>query len=210
MSKDKSLFHAFRRRRKSRREEDRFLAEVRLGRYALPPHSIKVKVMEENTPSPRPGVFIETGTYHGDTVNEMKGRYGKVVSIEVDPVLCGKARERFRGDPNVEIVLGDCARELPRLLEALSERAVFWLDGHWSGEGTGKGEVEEPVLLSLRQIREHPVKGHVIFIDDARYFDGRGERPGIVEVLLRLQEIDPSYRIRILDDIVIAIPDPEG
>jgi len=71
MSKDKSLYIAFRRRRKARREEDRFLAEVRLGRYALPPHSIKIKVMEENTPDPRPKVFIETGTYHGDTVNVM-------------------------------------------------------------------------------------------------------------------------------------------
>jgi len=210
MSKDKSLYIAFRRRRKARREEDRFLAEVRLGRYALPPHSIKIKVMEENTPDPRPKVFIETGTYHGDTVNVMKGRYGKVVSIEVDPVLCDKARERFREDSNVEIILGDCARELPRILEALSEPAVFWLDGHWSGEGTGKGEMEEPVLLSLRQIREHPVRGHVIFIDDARYFDGRSGRPVIVEVLLRLQEVDASYRIRILDDIVIAVPDPEG
>lgn len=210
MSKDRSLFHALRRRRKSRREEDRFLAEVRDGLYALPPHSIKVKVMEENTPSPRPKVFIETGTYLGDTVQAVKGRYAKVVSIEVDGPLCEKARERFREDRNVEIVLGDCVRELPRVLEALSEPAVFWLDGHWSGEGTGKGDVEEPVLLSLRQIREHPVRGHVVFIDDARYFDGKDGRPGIVEVLLRLQEVDPSYRIRILDDIVIAVPGPEG
>jgi hypothetical protein len=161
-------------------------------------------VMEENTPSPRPGVFIETGTYHGDTVNEMKGRYGRVVSIEVDPVLCGKARERFRGDRNVEIILGDCARELPRILETVSEPAVFWLDGHWSGEGTGKGEVEEPVLLSLRQIREHPVKGHVIFIDDA-LLDGRG-RPGIVECSSAWRST--RHRIRILDDIVLAVPDP--
>jgi hypothetical protein len=166
-----------------------------------------MRVLEENAPRPRPRIFIETGTYLGDTVQEMKSRYEKVVSIEIDRALYERARERFRNDPNVTLMFGDCVRELPKILGPLAEPAVFWLDGHWSGAGTGKGEVADPILLSLEQIGSHPVRGHAIFIDDARYFDGREGRPGIVDVLVKLRDIGRDYRIRILNDIVIATED---
>ena len=204
MSGKKGFFRSLRKSYDRARYERRYLSGIRLGRYVLPPQSVKMRVLEENVPAPRPNVFIETGTYHGDTVAEMKSRYGKVVSIEIDRDLHEKARERFRDDPNVVLVFGDCARELPKILGRLAEPAVFWLDGHWSGAGTGRGEVTDPVLLSLEQIGSHPVREHAIFIDDARCFDGREDRPDIVDVLARLRAIHPGYRIRILNDIVIA------
>ena len=98
----------------------------------------------------------------------IKDRYASVISIEIDPTLYKDACARFANDKNVRIAHGDCAREMPLILSALQEPAVFWLDGHYSGGGTGKGEVEDPILISLNQIAGHPVHGHVIFIDDAR------------------------------------------
>jgi hypothetical protein len=207
MPEGKKGFRSLRRSYDRARHERRYLSGIRLGRYVLPPQSIKMRVLEENSPRPCPGVFIETGTYHGETVQEMKSRYGKVVSIEIDKALYEKARERFKDDANVTIVLGDCAKELPKILDLLSEPAVFWLDGHWSGAGTGKGKVVDPVLMSLEQIGSHPVKEHAIFIDDARYFDGKDGRPDIVDVLVRLRGINRGYLIRILNDIVIATAD---
>jgi hypothetical protein len=56
----------------------------------------------------------------------LKFRYGKVASIEIERGLYEKARERFRDDPNVVLVFGNCARELPKILDGLAERAVFW------------------------------------------------------------------------------------
>lgn len=208
MSAKRGLFRSLRRYYDRARRERSYLEGIRLGRYVLPPHSIKMKVLEENAPRPRPGVFIETGTYHGDTVDAMKSRYRKVVSIEIDRALHEKAMERFKGDANVLLVHGDCAKELPAVLRSLSETAVFWLDGHWSGAGTGKGEMVDPVLLSLEQIGAHPVKSHAIFIDDARYFDGTEGRPHIADVLAMLKGINGEYRIRILNDIVIATLEP--
>ena len=160
--------------------------------------------IKANIPAPRPRVFIETGTYKGDTVAEMKPVFGSVISIEIDNALYLKARSRFERDANVSIRQGDCVSELPAILDGLKEPAVFWLDGHYSGGGTGKGVVEDPILISLEQISAHSVKGHAIFIDDARTFDGREGRPELHEVLAKLKQINPLYLLRIQNDIIVA------
>ncbi|MBI5686693.1 MAG: hypothetical protein HZC54_16630 [Verrucomicrobia bacterium] len=204
MSKSKSLLQSLKQRRHRLRNERRFLEALRRGDYALPPPSVKLAIIERNLPASRPRVFIETGTYHGETVAAMKPLYASVISIEIDDTLYRKACERFAGDTNVRIVHGDCSGELPSILATLREPAVFWLDGHFSGAGTGQGVVADPILLSLDQIAAHPVKEHVIFIDDARTFDGRDGRPDLSEVLNRLKKINDRYILRIQADVVIA------
>lgn len=200
----RSLQRGYHRRRKERRYSEAMLR----GDYSLPPQSVKLAVIRNNVPHPRPQAFIETGTYYGDTVAAVKDLYARVTSIEVDEVLHKKACARFSADKNVCITHGDCARELPAILSGLSEPAVFWLDGHYSGGETGKGEIEDPILLSLQQIAAHPIKEHVIFIDDARTFDGREGRPDISAVFNCIKEINSRYVIRVLNDIVIATTTP--
>lgn len=136
--------------------------------------------------------------------------YASVISIEVDAALHSKAceRKRFAKDTNVRIVLGDCAKKMPEILADLQESAAFWLDGHYSGGITGKGEVEDPILISLNQIAAHPVRGHVIFVDDARTFDGREGRPDISEVFNCIKKVDSRYVIRVQSDIVVATTEP--
>lgn len=204
MSKTQNVFQSLKQRRARLRNERRFLEAARRGDYALPPPSVKLAILERNIPSPRPRVFVETGTYHGETVAAMKPLYASVISIEIDDTLYRKACERFARDANVKIVHGDCIQQLPGILAALREPAVFWLDGHYSGAGTGKGVVADPILTSLDQIAAHPVKEHVIFIDDARTFDGRDGRPDLSEVLSRLKKINSRYILRVQGDIVIA------
>jgi hypothetical protein len=191
-------------KRNMRRREQRYFEAIVRGEYPLPPQSIKLAVIRNNIPNPRPRVFIETGTYHGDTVASIKDMYSSVISIEVDEALYNKACIRFAADKNVRIAHGDCAQEMPRILSALNEPAVFWLDGHYSGGETGKGIVEDPILISLNQIAAHPVNGHVIFVDDARTFDGCEGRPDISDVFNYIKKIDSSYIIRVQNDIVVA------
>lgn len=138
----------------------------------------------------------------------IKDIYSNVISIEVAAALHKKACERFAKDGNVHIVLGDCASKLTEILSELHEPAVFWLDGHYSGGVTGKGAIEDPILISLNQIVEHPVRGHVIFAGDARTFDGREGRPDISEVFNSIKKIDNRYVIRVQSDIIVATVDP--
>jgi hypothetical protein len=203
----KRLYQAYRYikdKRNMRRREQRYFEATLLGEYPLPPQTVKLAVIRHNIPNPRPRVFIETGTYRGDTVAAIKDMYSSVISIEVDEALYKNACLRFATDNNVRIVHGDCARELPTILATLHEPAVFWLDGHYSGGETGKGEVEDPILISLNQIAVLPAQEHVIFIDDARTFDGREGRPDISDIFNSIKKINSHYILRVQNDIIIA------
>jgi hypothetical protein len=204
MTEKKDIFRSAKRWRDRLRNERRYLEAIRRGEYAHPPQSVKMAVITRNVPEPRPRVFVETGTYHGETVAAMKVLYASVISIEIDETLYQKACARFAGDANVRIVHGDCVQELPAILASLHEPAVFWLDGHYSGAGTGKGELEDPILVSLDQIATHSVKDHVIFIDDARTFDGREGGPDLLGILSRLKKINSRYSLRIQSDVIVA------
>lgn len=203
----KRLYQAYRHmtdERNMRRREQRYFEAILRGEYPLPPPTVKLAVIRQNIPDPRPRVFVETGTYLGDTVAAVKDMYSSVISIEVDEALYKSACTRFADDKNVKIVRGDCARELPAILAALHEPAVFWLDGHYSGGITGKGEIEDPILISLNQIAALPPLDHVIFVDDARTFDGLEGRPDISDVFNTIKKINSRYIIRVQNDIIVA------
>lgn len=204
MSHKKGFFRTLKRQHDRLRRERRYCEAIIQGKYALPPQSVKLAVIRQNIPNPPPRVFIETGTYYGDTVAAVKDMYANIISIEVDETLYNKACQRFVADQNIRIVHGDCASELQSILATLKEPATFWLDGHYSGGETGKGVIEDPILISLNQIAAHPVRDHVIFIDDARTFDGREGRPDISDIFNEIKKIGSRYIIRVQNDIIVA------
>jgi predicted O-methyltransferase YrrM len=51
-------------------------------------------------------IFVESGTYLGDTVAAFLPHAGRIFSVEIDPRLHGAAAARFAGEPQVEIILG--------------------------------------------------------------------------------------------------------
>ena len=48
----------------------------------------------------------------------------KLVVIEIDPILCGRLRDRFRSTPNVDVILGDATK----FGELLAERGIPKVD----------------------------------------------------------------------------------
>ena len=168
------------------------------------PQSVKLAVIRNNIPTPRPRVFIETGTYYGDTVAAVKDMYSSVISIEVDEALYKKACVRFADDKNVRIAHGDCAKKLPEILARCKSRRYSGSTGITAAAKPARAKIEDPILISLNQIAAHPVREHVIFIDDARTFDGREGRPDISEVFNCIKKIDSRYIIRVQSDIIVA------
>ncbi len=126
--------------------------------------------------------FIETGTYHGDMVEAMKTRFKRIYSIELGDDLYTKACERFRGDKHIHLLHGDSAAVLPQVLRDLHEPAIFWLDAHDSGGDTARGSVITPIESELEALLQHSIKNHVILIDDARDFTGRGGYPTVAAI----------------------------
>ena len=57
------------------------------GRPAPPPHIYKINTIKEYAVKFRIKVFIETGTFHGDTLKATMPLFKKSVSIELDKKL---------------------------------------------------------------------------------------------------------------------------
>ncbi len=77
-------------------------------------------------------VFIETGTYLGDTINAVKDLFDEIYSIELDTKLADRAKKIFKKYSKIHIIEGDSGKILPKLLEKINKPALFWLDAHWS------------------------------------------------------------------------------
>jgi hypothetical protein len=146
--------------------------------------------------------LIETGTYRGDMVNAMRHHVDRIWSIELDEGLFKKARRRFRRDRRISILRGDSGKILPEILTSVTKPCLFWLDGHYSGGITARGDEETPIRKELSQILKHPVEGHVILIDDARCFDGTHDYPTIDEIEKTVKETRPSWVFDVKDDIM--------
>ena len=181
---------------------------VEQGKPVPPPHALKQEVLRKYGRKYSLQTLVETGTYKGDMVQACKSRFRRILSIELDPALCEAAREKFSGDRHVSIHQGDSAKILPELLADLSEPGLFWLDGHYSAGITARGPLDTPILQEVDAILHHEVGNHVILIDDAREFTGRGDYPTIPELKARVLGTCPSRRFTVEDDIIRITPDP--
>jgi len=114
-------------------------------------------------------IFIETGSLYGSGVQyAIEAGYEIIYSIELSPKLYNYCVKRFENYPHVYIIMGDSSDVLKELLPTINEPITFWLDGHYSGEGTALGSRSSPVIQELEAIANHKIKSHTILIDDLR------------------------------------------
>ncbi len=159
-------------------------------------------------------VFIETGTFLGDTIEMFKNDFKQLISFELSRDLAEKATQRFVDQHNVRIVHGDSGKLLPAFLQEIKEPCLFWLDGHYSSEFfiggeyivTAKGDKNTPIIAELNAILSHPVKRHVILIDDARCFTGKNDYPTISELKKLIAESHSNLSLKVKRDIIRITP----
>ena len=114
------------------------------------------------------GVFVETGTYHGRTIFEMEPMFGELHTIEIAERFYKECSNRYTGH-KITFHLGDSAKTIPSILDTVNKPCVFFLDGHWSGGDTGRGETDVPLLHELDAVSKYCHKC-IIIIDDFRLF----------------------------------------
>lgn len=148
-------------------------------------------------------VFVETGTFLGDTTWAFKKRFANIHTIEVEPSLAALARERFRSHPQVEVIEGDSSRVLAELCSRIEAPCLFYLDGHYSGGITGMGDTECPILAELDAIFDHLKRPLRIVIDDARLFGTDPAYPTMSELRGHLLGRNPSLEIRVENDAIL-------
>ena len=117
-------------------------------------------------------IWIETGTYLGDTTYFLSQDAKFVYSIEPEPTLFRDAEARFKNNKNIKIINGLSEEVLPRILPDIEGEVNFWLDGHDSGGATHRGPQETPIIDELKCISRYRINltKMVVFIDDVRLF----------------------------------------
>ncbi len=178
------------------------------GRPDPPPPLAKQEMLRDYAKSYGLDVFVETGTFLGDTVEALRREFRVVHSIELSRKFFELSRRRLEGAPNVELHLGDSGKVLHEIVPEIDGPALFWLDGHYSGGETAKGDSNCPVRAELEAIfagMKHPF---VVMIDDARCFRNpeATDYPSIGEIEKMTAAKNPDMKVEVAMDCIRIVP----
>lgn len=151
-------------------------------------------------------IFIESGSHSGTGIQAaLNAGFRIVKSVEYDDNFHRKCQERFANQLNVDLWHGTSEECFPEILKLVDGPAVFWLDGHPSGPGTGghddfmaKGLASEftqdKILTKEIDIILAHRTDHIILIDD-QY----GENPENIRYRETLLGANPNYKFYFYD-----------
>ena len=142
------------------------------GRPLPPPHVVKQLAILGYQRHADLHTFVETGTFTGEMVEAMRPHF-RPHHLHRDGARDPRGRpvRRFAGDPRVELLLGDsgtscpCARADSASGAVLARRTLH-------GRQHRPRQEDSPVKAELTALLRHPVRDHLVLIDDARLFTG--------------------------------------
>lgn len=129
------------------------------------------------------GLWVETGTYQGETAQFLADNCRQVISIEPSEFYFNYAQKNLKHINNIKLINGTSEEILDQLLRTTRltdyDTLSFWLDGHFSGGFTYFSGNNTPIQHELNVIKKY--LGHEkykiqILIDDVRSFT----RPGFI------------------------------
>jgi hypothetical protein len=174
------------------------------GSPVPPPHIIKVRWLASFGYQYSIKTLVETGTYQGTTILALLDKFETIYTIELSQTLWNQAVEKLNKYNHIHVINGDSSKELRSVLNKISDRCLFWLDGHFSGGNTARGAKDSPIIEELETIRQHCRRDHIILIDDARCFNGSDGYPTLSDMKIMLHRINPNYIVKVRDDIIQA------
>lgn len=170
------------------------------GRPSRSPHLLKQKVVQEYGEKFGLKTLVETGTYYGEMVAAMKGRFDHIYSIEFVPELADRGQRKFARDPHVQIFCGDSRVVMPEVLALLEGPALFWLDAGYYG-WVGMEIDKQRLSAEMEMILRHPYP-HVVLLDDARCLTGQNGIPTVSDVKSYIESTFPQRAVEVEFDIM--------
>jgi hypothetical protein len=189
------------------REKNQQIGWEKGGRLG-PPHIIKQRTLLDLARTFHTETLVETGTFLGDMIFAMKDHFKDIYSIELSEGLHQKAKSAFTKYPHIHLIAGDSSKALDHVLSSIKGRCLFWLDGHYSGGITALGDTWCPIRGEIEAIIRHPVKDHVILIDDSQCFDGNHGYPTLFELHDIVVNHFPEHEMHVFDNVIRITPKP--
>jgi hypothetical protein len=170
-----------------------------------------VAVLKEQLPL---RVFVETGTFEGESIRRVRAQFEEIHSVESSPEYYTQAVSRFRDDPKVSLHFGHSPEILRKLAPSLLGKSVlYWLDAHWCVADYIAGDKSQCPLLDELSAISSLNEQSVILIDDARLFLCPPPRPHEVSqwpsfnsILKCLGQLASAHEVMILNDVLIFYP----
>ncbi len=138
--------------------------------------------------------FIETGTLNGDTIFSLEPYFNKLYTIEFSEKYYINTKNKYSGD-KINFYLGDSSTVFETLLPNITDKCIFFLDGHWSGGDTGHSDKDCPLNEEITHINNLFTNDAIIIIDDFRLF-GLDKSSGKLEE--DWSKINKEYLLNIL------------
>jgi hypothetical protein len=167
-----------------------------------PPYFVRRAMLLSEARATGADIFVETGTFLGGTTWSFRKKFRRIYTVEVEPGLATLARERFNKWPSVTLIEGDSATKLPEICRELDAPCLFYLDGHYSGGFTGRGDKDSPIIEELNAIFTNTNCPFRIVIDDARLFGVDPSYPSLADIE-RLLSTKGKRVLRIENDAII-------
>lgn len=157
--------------------------------------------------------FVETGTFWGSTTQRMAKQFERLWTIELFGAQYYRARERLKSLEHVQCIFGNSPEELLEIIPQLDKPTMFWLDAHYSGGGTAKGDKECPLMEELEAIGR--IGQHVILIDDARMFfetpdpntHDASDWPRFADIKRLVDKWEPAPHVQVVGDVIVITPE---
>jgi len=185
-----NFFRKFRRKSLGRRAIKELQPWAMNGFPLPPPHIVKQLYLHSLAKKHKLTTFIDTGTYLGDMIFALEPYFKDIFSIEIDEILYSKAKQRFKNSKNITLHHGDSGLVLQKVIAGIQEPSLIWLDGHYSGPGTGIGDMSTPIINELNAISEIAHSDSLILIDDIHCFNGTDGYPNLDELIHKVRDIN--------------------
>lgn len=152
--------------------------------------------------------FLETGYYMGSGVHRaIQAGFEKIFSIEISSIHVKNGKKHYEDNillGQVEIINDDSRNLYETIKQYPNKRFLFFLDAHADQSIEHERSVNCPVLEELEAIKKHPIKDHVILVDDMRLFRSQSAwaRDILVDKIVEeLHKINPNYKISFLKGV---------
>ncbi len=179
------------------------------GCPAPPPHEYKTKIIKRYGSDYALSNLIETGTFLGDTVRAQLRNYDYIASIELSHKLYIENVDRLKGVEKVRLYEGNSAELLKGMISDVPDKnrgVLFWLDGHYSGGVTAKGEKDTPIMNELDIIFRAGLERFVVLIDDAIDFKGKDGYPTLEGLKEYIATKERKCSVEIEKNIIRIVP----
>jgi len=174
-----------------------------LNASMLNPHSyLKQKVVKKYAKRFSMDYLIETGTCGGDMLYATRKTFKKLYSIELAEIFYKLAKKRLSKYKHISLYHGDSVEVLPKILENIKKPCLFWLDAHYSGGYSAKGNLDTPIMQELRIIFDKSKFNHVFLIDDAKLFLGKNDYPTLKELKDFIISVRSDFTLMVKYDII--------